>query len=172
VKTKANIPLAEAKARQVVADLDLQRPEDIDLDLVAAHFNVFVQEDFLTSCEARMVRRGNSAVVTVNRQIAEVGRKRFSVAHELGHFLLHAGTRQLAFCEAEDMRSWSERFRPEETEANSFAAELLMPGAMVTSRVSGHEPSFDLVSRLAHEFRTSTLYILNLRYYFIVPHYG
>ena len=155
MRRAANIPLAEASARQVVTDLCLSAPEDIDIELIAAHFGVLVQEDDLSSYEARIVRCGNSAIVTVDRQIAEVGRKRFAIAHELGHFLLHADTRQLALCDEGDLRSWRERVRPEETEANAFGAELLMPGSMVTPRARGQEPSFSLISRLAGDFQTS-----------------
>jgi hypothetical protein len=60
-------------------------------------------------------------------------RRRFSVAHEVGHFLLHALDQQQAvFCRAADMRpdpDSPERLR--EREANRFAAELLMPEPMV-----------------------------------------
>ncbi|MDX6524482.1 MAG: hypothetical protein QOI17_1995, partial [Gaiellales bacterium] len=60
-------------------------------------------------------------------------RRRFSVAHEVGHFLLHAlDQRQAVFCRAADMRpdpDSPERLR--EREANRFAAELLMPEPMV-----------------------------------------
>jgi Zn-dependent peptidase ImmA (M78 family) len=55
------------------------------------------------------------------------GRRRFTVAHELGHWYLHAthkpGERFERFCRGEDLR----RTRSKEGEANEFAAALLMP---------------------------------------------
>src|SRR4051795_483327 len=64
-------------------------------------------------------------------------RRRFSIAHEVGHFLLHAGERSDGvFCRAADLRpdpESPERLR--EREANRFAAELLMPDGMVRSAV-------------------------------------
>jgi len=55
------------------------------------------------------------------------GRRRFTVAHELGHWYLHAthqpGERFERFCRGEDLKSTRSR----EGEANEFAAALLMP---------------------------------------------
>src|SRR3954454_2854802 len=59
-------------------------------------------------------------------------RRRFSVAHEVGHFLLHVGPGSVGvFCRATDVQpdpASPERLR--EREANRFAAELLMPEPM------------------------------------------
>src|SRR3546814_17385657 len=55
-------------------------------------------------------------------------RRRFTVAHELGHFLMpsHRGSRQ---CTASDLRERRRNndHRRQEAEANRFAAGLLMP---------------------------------------------
>ena len=66
-------------------------------------------------------------------------RRRFSVAHEIGHFLLHAagGDEAAVYCRAGDLRpdpESPERLR--EREANRFAAELLMPEALVEQEVA------------------------------------
>jgi hypothetical protein len=54
------------------------------------------------------------------------GRRRFTIAHEIGHFVLHARRSQAAatsFCRGSDL----ERADLVEGEANRFAAGLLMP---------------------------------------------
>jgi hypothetical protein len=60
-------------------------------------------------------------------------RRRFSVAHEIGHFMLHAADEPgIVYCRPADLRpdpDSPERLR--EREANRFAAELLMPEALV-----------------------------------------
>jgi Zn-dependent peptidase ImmA (M78 family) len=57
-------------------------------------------------------------------------RQRFSIAHELGHFLLHPETGSVFMDRSpvlfRDGRS-SEGVNQQETDANAFAAELLMP---------------------------------------------
>jgi hypothetical protein len=95
-------------------------------------------------------------------------RRRFSVAHEVGHFLLHAlDDPQGMFCRAADLRpdpDSPERLR--EREANRFAAELLMPEPMVRREVERHgadplvlAPLF-AVSDLAMGFRLVNLGLL------------
>ncbi len=59
---------------------------------------------------------------------AQEGRRRFTIAHELGHFLIptHVGNQQ---CTAADLREsrCDNAHRRREAEANRFAAGLLMP---------------------------------------------
>jgi hypothetical protein len=59
-------------------------------------------------------------------------RYRFTIAHELGHWICHAlegSTPAATFCRAIDISHVAERTI--EREANVFAAELLMPGPAV-----------------------------------------
>jgi IrrE N-terminal-like domain len=62
------------------------------------------------------------------------GRRRFTVAHEVGHWLLHATAPEAApvFCRHSEVQEQAERpSDPVEREANRFAAELLMPEPVV-----------------------------------------
>jgi Zn-dependent peptidase ImmA (M78 family) len=54
-------------------------------------------------------------------------RRRFTLAHELGHWVCHClgGREEPVFCRHQDMDSWVDRAL--EREANVFAAELVMP---------------------------------------------
>lgn len=67
-------------------------------------------------------RSNREYVICVNSRQSRV-RRRFSVAHELGHFFLHRGVRPV-------LMNWRDRRwngDPLEREADRFAAELLMP---------------------------------------------
>lgn len=66
-------------------------------------------------------KRDNSVRIIVNSEDI-VTRRRFTIAHELGHFFLHHNGYEIEYL---DKRS--NTTNPEETEANRFAAELLMP---------------------------------------------
>jgi Zn-dependent peptidase ImmA (M78 family) len=59
------------------------------------------------------------------------GRRRFTVAHEIGHWICQAlaGRPAAVYCRAEDVSESADRAI--EREANVFAAELLMPEELV-----------------------------------------
>ena len=76
-----------------------------------------------------LVRKDDQAIIGVNPD-QHPNRQRFTIAHELGHYFLHKGRpyyvdRIPAF--AVNFRDSASDAGPEEREANSFAAELLMP---------------------------------------------
>ena len=90
-------------------------------------------------------------------------RKRFSVAHELGHLLLHlrSGTDEIITTEADLFRigdTPSESWTPErrrEYEANVFAAELLMPSELVRSYWEQIPPKERSIDTMANIFQVS-----------------
>ncbi|HEY4248477.1 MAG TPA: ImmA/IrrE family metallo-endopeptidase [Lacunisphaera sp.] len=88
-------------------------------------------------------------------------RQRFTIAHELGHFFLHAGDPVFvdqSFVMMRDTAS-SEGEKVEEREANLFAAELLMPAKLIVKEVEDMD-DIDIVDdgkigRLADKFGVS-----------------
>lgn len=83
-----------------------------------------------------------------------VSRQRFTIGHELGHFLL-PWHRQTTFeCTAEDI---SGRARKDwEIQANQFSAELLMPKVLFNSRLhTMHEPELAHIQELSDQFGVS-----------------
>ena len=79
-----------------------------------------------------LFRDGEQTVIGVNTHHAKV-RQTFTVAHELAHLILHKNIeplhvdRRFLFRSAESAKGTD----PLETEANKFAAELLMPEAFL-----------------------------------------
>jgi Zn-dependent peptidase ImmA (M78 family) len=74
-------------------------------------------------------REGDRTIIGVNA-LHHPNRQRFTVAHELGHMILHAETplfidKQFKMTRAD--RKEGEDWVPEEIEANRFASELLVP---------------------------------------------
>lgn len=62
-----------------------------------------------------------------NSSIGVPGRIRFTLAHELGHYILHRKTRNAFECSEADMLQWESEERRQEAEADVFASYLLMP---------------------------------------------
>lgn len=76
-----------------------------------------------------LVIKENQPIIVVN-QAHPLHRQRFTIAHELGHYHLHRTQAQVFFDESllffRDEQS-SQGVKYQEIEANTFAAELLMP---------------------------------------------
>lgn len=111
-----------------------------------------------------LVRRGENLVIGINANDPKT-RQRFSIAHELGHFFLHRSS----FEEFHIDRGFEVRYRDntssqgtdsEEREANSFAAELLMPMEFIARDVA-QMGKIDLedsvpLAKLAKRYNVST----------------
>ncbi len=61
-------------------------------------------------------------------------RRRFTIAHEIGHWILHASAGYICACRPDEIvdHDRARNLRKAEAEANAFAAELLMPEPLVT----------------------------------------
>lgn len=142
-------PTVYAKALRA----EMQLKGRVDLDEIAEKFNLSLIEKPLTGCDGALLRSatGSKGIIVVKGSIREFGRKRFTVAHELGHFVLHGAS---AACISSDVGQWSDA-RQREKEADEFSAELLIPSDEVQPLVNSHEPSLQLIRRVAEEYETS-----------------
>lgn len=153
--------MPSGRAASIIHERNIRYPSEIYVRDIAMSLGVYVRERELEGCEARLVRKGDMGIITVNENIPEEGRKRFAIAHEIGHFILHTGT-QLILCDEDDMHVWKES-KTRELEANEFAASLLMPYEIFNRFIKTGQPTFDGISDVAKEFRT-TLTATALRY--------
>lgn len=99
---------------------------------------------------------GNGAIIGVNGR-HHPNRQRFTVAHEIGHLVLHDEPVFVDHVFRRDQVS-SEAVDPLEIEANGFAAALLMPKEFVMHAVQSRKPPLrsDVVERLADDFQVSS----------------
>jgi len=96
--------------------------------------------------EAALEPLGDGRAIVLNGG-GDSGRRRFTIAHEIGHFVLHPER-----CRPERGGIVNEAGRMEEREADAFAVELLMPEQLVRDAV--REQGLD-VDRLADRFEVS-----------------
>ncbi len=82
-------------------------------------------------------------------------RTRFTIAHELGHFVLHRATQPTFNCDKESVYSGISTLKQIEREADDFASNLLMPGDLLRDRIDGRRIDFHLLGALAREFGVS-----------------
>ncbi len=67
--------------------------------------------------------------VVLSDRVREESRRRFTLAHELGHYLLPTQQDLSQPCTKTSVESWDDSPTESEAEANRFAAEILMPRA-------------------------------------------
>lgn len=143
---------AKAAAFKLTKRYGFLHPSQMTIEDVAWDRGVVVSPGSLDGSEARLVRKGRRGAIRVRAGLGEIGRRRFSIAHELGHWEQHEESQWLA-CSAADLRDYKKS--PEEAEANTFAAELLMPTCHVRERCEKSSPSLELVKAIADEFQVS-----------------
>lgn len=106
----------------------------------------------------QLVYKGDKAGILVNTCIPNSGKHHFTFAHELGHYFLrhlpaYTLDGQRGFrCTAKDMETSR---NTQETEANRFAAALLMPEEQFRIAMIGAVLDYTLISNLARQFRVS-----------------
>jgi Zn-dependent peptidase ImmA (M78 family) len=157
----------EQLAKRLLKELDVKRPP-VDLDTIADHLQIRItHEDFEDELSGVLIKEDKETVIGVNENHS-FNRRRFTIAHEIGHLLLaHPGQmfvdktfRQKAVVVRRDGRS-SEGTDAQEIEANRFAAELLMPSEIVheeiTKRLKKHpsQTSETLTNDMAELFGVS-----------------
>ncbi len=96
-------------------------------------------------------------MILYNSAVSSEGRKRFTVAHEFGHYLLHRHQQEEFACGAGDIETSGEGkgSRDIEKEADDFATTLLMPLDDFRRQVDGETVSFDLLGHCADRYGVS-----------------
>lgn len=134
----------------------------VDVEALAEREGITVSyERFRPDMSGMLVREPGEAVVIGVNSRQSPRRQRFTVAHELGHYVLHKGDLIVdtgARVNFRDERSATATVR-EEREANAFAAALLMPDELVEKAVAAAHGKASrpraLATSLALEFNVS-----------------
>ena len=152
---------AKMAAAAVLNHYGIDSVDEIQIRDIAYARGLRVQEIPIRGAEGRLVRRGRRGIATVNKLIREPGKKRFVIAHELGHFEIHK-EKPLFSCDEAAFLAWH-RNRPEEVEANVFAASILMPARLFQDAASRKPIRVETIEELASLFRV-TLSAAAIRY--------
>ncbi|MGW1419838.1 ImmA/IrrE family metallo-endopeptidase [Bradyrhizobium manausense] len=141
-----------ARVRRKAAELlEGQNSPPVSLDLVADLLGAEIREVELDDDASGILFRGNGRkVIAVNRSHHPL-RKRFTIAHELGHLALHKGAEvhvdQVFRINLRDARSATAE-DVEEIEANAFAANLLIPAQWIRLDVAGYTLDLENEARI------------------------
>ncbi len=145
---------AARAATRLVNEYAIRAPSEIDVEAIALDQGLYVTNGPLPGSWARLLRKGSGGVIRVSSSIELEGQRRFCIAHEIGHFLLHGDKNQIELCSSEDVLANYAR-RAEEPEANAFAGELLMPEAIFRESLSQNELTLSGLDAVSVAFGTT-----------------
>lgn len=140
-------------AKRLIDDLGIADPASIDIEDLIVYHNGIVREFPLKNCDGRMVMKNGRSIVSINSEIEFPQKKRFVLAHELGHMLLHPD-KEASFVD-DDSTINGYKKGAQEIEANNFASELLMPDHLFRDFCFKKKFSPDLIRSLSDRFNTS-----------------
>lgn len=97
--------------------------------------------------------------IIYNNAISSKGRINFTLAHELGHFLLHRLAYPDGFrCGEQDVVRWDSEYAQLEQQANVFAANLLMPFDDFRRQIAADSKvDLEMISHCADRYRVSLI---------------
>lgn len=142
-----------SSAERLLWGYGVTEPSHIDLEGIARDQNAEVIYRPLGGCEARLVAYGDRAVISVNSGSIE-GRQRFSLAHELAHWICDRHTGSF-LCAQEDIGPQNAEAKNTEAQANGYASQLILPTYLVDPWCAGKNASLEVAAALAAEFRAS-----------------
>lgn len=94
--------------------------------------------------------------IVYNKAIRSPGRINFTLAHELGHYLLHRHISPAGIqCSNRAMLDWRSELGAIEAQANTFASFLLMPLDDFRCQIKGEDISLDLMRHLSDRYEVS-----------------
>lgn len=137
----------------LLSELGITEPNHIDLEAIAFYLGATVKYRNLDGCAARIVGVDERAIISVDPRCKE-GRKRFSLGHEIGHWMNDRG-KGAHLCENRMISESESGQNGSETKANKYASDLLLPNSMLKPRLKQRPMTFRTVSDISEEFRTS-----------------
>jgi Zn-dependent peptidase ImmA (M78 family) len=160
----------ESKAEHTLRETDTYRVP-VPIDVVAHRLELAVEAaDLGENISGMIVIENGRGAIGYNETHAPV-RQRFTISHEIAHYLLHVNNRN---CKSQLFIDRSVTFRRDENsstgddrkevEANQLGAALLMPKILVLQEVKKHDLDLDdedAISLLARRFHVSATAMAN-----------
>jgi len=138
----------------------------IDIYKIMTEKNIIIKEvDLPNKISGVLDTRGNQPIVLIQKEHGKE-RKRFSLAHEFGHFILNSSPRGVHLDKNTYFRSNLSSYGTdiEEKKANRFAAELLIPSDILWEILSENmtdlidseeDEGLEVLTKLAQRFEVS-----------------
>ncbi|WP_103600321.1 ImmA/IrrE family metallo-endopeptidase [Campylobacter concisus] len=121
----ADYQKATTSAKMLLSDSQANASRPVNLAIILSELGLSAQykDDMIDEALLNPMQK----VIYIKRDDKPITRKLFSIAHEIGHWMLHSRDRERPRINFYSNPTIDEIQTMEEQEANAFAAELLMP---------------------------------------------
>lgn len=150
----------EARAEELLKSYSLEKLP-VPVERLAAALGAEIRRrTFQDDTSGMLIRDAGRVIIAVNSDHGEA-RQHFTIAHEIGHWVLHRGRPLVVDATVKvNLRAKNSGFasQREETEANQFAAALLMPTPYVQKiyeKASNGQSLDHIVQVMSDRFRVS-----------------
>ena len=128
--------LADNSAGQIIKSYQRAAPVDVISIAETLGINVWQQDlpNYSGLIRPDLINGGKNGYSIIVRKSDPEARKRFTIAHEIAHFILHKDQAENGI--QDDTMYRSGLSTREEIEANAMAADILMPYGLIQSLVS------------------------------------
>lgn len=147
------------RAQKLLDEIGFDEITDIPMDIFVSSLGATLIEEPLKNSDGIIVRGKKKTLIKVNSEISYSEKKRFTIAHEIGHLLLH--DKLEVHNETSNTLNWFNNAEQQmqrgiqEWEANDFAAELLMPEKIFREEAKGKIFGPEVLKHLSERFRTT-----------------
>lgn len=146
-------------AVSILEGFGIDSPNKIEIEDIVYALDIPIQFKPLTKSEGRIIHGKNKSIITIKDNIGFETRRRFTIAHELGHYLMHKNNSIQHLDNISSLSWFNNRSNPgiflQEFEANTFASELLLPTKTFQEAINSKPFSPELVRNISDEFNVS-----------------
>ena len=144
-------------ARELLSELSMTTLPINPKEIIKQKRILLKEFDDIENIEGFILRKNGNAIIGLNKNITSETRKKFTLAHELGHYKIpsHQNIQEYK-CSKEDIENF-QTDKDIEAEANEFAAELIMPKKMIINKIEENDPSISIIQEIASNCETSFL---------------
>lgn len=147
------------RAIQLLDEIGFEEITDIPIEMIVSGLGATFIEEPMNNSDGKIIRGIKKTIIKVNSDIPYESKKRFTIAHEIGHLLMH----DKLDVHHEDSRTtnWFKSTEnqakkgKQEWEANDFASELLMPSGLFLEAIKRKGFNHNLIKSISDKFKTS-----------------
>ncbi len=149
------------KAKELLSEIGFDEISDLPMDLLVSGLGATLIMEPLKKSDGKIIRGNSKTLIKVNSNIPYEEKIRFTIAHEIGHFLLHDKLNLEIHNDNSNTLNWFKATEQQakkglqEWEANDFASELLMPEKSFRKFAENKRFSPNLIKEIASHFKTS-----------------